>query len=388
MLKEKILYIDKVAERIKLAIKNGERIILYGDSDMDGISSVVLLQETIEHLGGKVDATCFPNRESDGYGITASALEYLKEKVPALLITLDLGIGNVKEAVDATALGFEVIIVDHHQPLAEIPQASLVVDYHQPGDNYPFKNLANVGVTYNLAYELLDGNIPAELNGRLLELAALGTIADMMPQVEQNREMIDLGLASLKHTTRPAFQAFHQLLKGSRKYEETIAPGIISAINASESAGFKSPGYELITAPTISAAKDMAQDLMDKAHYKQEQIKSIVEEIERRIAKKGEQPIIFEGDPAWKLILAGSAASILVKKYEKPIFIFRTMDGESAGSVRNPKGTDGVAAMRSCADILVRYGGHVLASGFRVKNEHLDAFRNRLIEYFANAKAA
>src|ERR1035437_2729335 len=180
---EKIKNIEKAAERIRKAVQDKERIILYGDSDMDGISSVVVLEEAIKNLGGHVEYAFFPDRETDGYGLNLKALEMLKDKVPALLITLDLGIGNIEEVDAANKMGFEVIIVDHHETLFGVPNASIVVDPKQKDDDYPFKGLANVGIAYNLSREMIGKNISQNLKNSFLELAALGTIADMVPQV-------------------------------------------------------------------------------------------------------------------------------------------------------------------------------------------------------------
>ncbi|OGZ83741.1 MAG: hypothetical protein A2599_01435 [Candidatus Staskawiczbacteria bacterium RIFOXYD1_FULL_39_28] len=382
----KIKNIEKAAERIKRAVANNERIILYGDSDLDGISSVVILEEAIKGLGGRIDTSFFPDRENDGYGINIKALELLKNKAPALFITLDLGIGNIKEIEMANKLGFEVIIVDHHETLAGTPSASIIVDPKQDSDDYPFKGLANVGVTYNLCLELLGDKISENLKNSFLELAALGTISDMVSQVQQNQEIIEQGLRSLKNTFRPALRAFLDILGNKAVFStagwEGSLPKIISALNAAESLNFENESYELLTSSSPQRCKELAQMLLDKNSGKQQDIKNIVQEVERRISQNPGQTIIFEGDPAWKLTLAGSVCSILCNKYEKPVFIFKKMDKESCGSARNPKGTNSVDAMKTCDDILITYGGHANASGFRVKNENLEKFKNRLLEFF------
>ncbi len=377
MEKQKIKNIEKAAERIKKAVKNSERIILYGDSDLDGISSVVILEEAIKGLGGHVDVAFFPDRENDGYGINLKALEMLKNKAPALFITLDLGIGNVKEVDIANELGFEVIIVDHHETLAGIPKASIIVDPKMPDDVYPFKGLANVGVTYNLCMELLGEDISKSLKNSFLELAALGTIADMVPQIEQNQEIIEQGLRSLKNTFRPALKTFIDILG----WDNSI-PRIISALNAAESLNFENESYTLLTSSDKKKCKEIAETLLSKNLNKQLQIKNIVQEVERRISQKPDQAVIFEGDPAWKLTMAGAVASIMCNKYAKPAFIFKKMDKESCGSVRNPKDTNSVDAMKTCADFLITYGGHACASGFRAKNEDLSRFEASLNAYF------
>jgi single-stranded-DNA-specific exonuclease len=377
----KIKNIEKAAERIRKAVANNERIILYGDSDLDGISSVVILEEAIKSLGGKIDVAFFPDRENDGYGINLRALEMLKDRVPALFITLDLGIGNIEEVEAANKMGFEVIIIDHHETLFGVPKAAIIVDPKQTDDGYPFKGLANVGVTFNLCMEILGNNISQNLKNSFYELAALGTIADMVPQVEQNQEIIENGLRFLKNTFRPALRAFLDVLGSGEVFEGSL-PKIISALNAAESVNFENESYMLLTSSDNKRRKEMAETLLNKNFNKQLQIKSIVEEVERRISKKPDQPIIFEGDPAWRLTLAGSVASIMCSKYGKPAFIFKRMDKESCGSVRNPKGTNSVDAMKTCADFLITYGGHACASGFRVKNEYLNKFENCLNDYF------
>jgi len=377
----KIKGIEKAAERIKKAVKSGERIILYGDSDLDGISSVVVLEEAIKNLGGHVDVAFFPDRENDGYGLNINALTMLKGRAPALLITLDLGIGNLKEVKEANKMGFEVIIVDHHEPLFEVPEASIIVDPKQKDDSYSFKGLANVGITFNLCMELMSEKISQNLKNSFSELTALGTIADMVPQIEQNQEIIEQGLRSLENTFRPALRAFLDILGDGRVFEDSL-PKIISALNAAESVNFINESYILLTSSDPKKCKEIAQTLLDKNQYKQILVKNITQEIERRISKKPDEPTIFEGDPSWKLTLAGPVASIICGKYGKPAFIFKKMDKESCGSVRNPKGTNSVEAMKECHAVLITYGGHAVASGFRVKNEHLEEFRTNLNKFF------
>lgn len=377
----KIKNIEKAAERIKKAVANNERIILYGDSDLDGISSVVILEETIKNLGGKIDCAFFPDREQDGYGINLKALEMLKNRAPALFITADLGIGNVKEVDAANKMGFEVIIVDHHETLAGVPNASIIVDPKQPSDPYPFKGLADVGVAYNLCLELLGNKISNSLKNSFLELAALGTIADMVPQVQQNQEIIEQGLRSLKNTFRPGLRAFFDIL-GSGKVFENPVQKIIAALNSAESVNFENESYMLLTCSDIKKCKEMVRALLDKNTYRQQQVRDITQEVERRVSRKPDEPIIFEGDPSWRLPLAGIVASIVCQKYARPVFIFRKLDKESTGSVRNPEGTNSVEAMKTCADFLITFGGHANASGFRVKNQDLEKFKSCLNNFF------
>ena len=360
-----------------------ESIIIYGDSDMDGIASTTILQEAIKNLGGEISLVMFPDRENDGYGINARALELLKGKAPALFITLDLGIGNVKEVDVANQYGFEVIIVDHHEILESIPNASIVIDPKQPGDTSKMTHLANVGITFKLAEEMLGDHFSETLRNSFLELAALATISDMVPQIEDNKMFIEKGLRSLADTFRPGLKVFIDIFgKGEVAAGEYFK--IIQALNAAESVNFMNEAFLLLVNPSPKECRDIADRLLGKVHHKQQVIQSIVEEITRRMAKNLDQPIIFEGDPAWKLTLAGPVASIIAQRSEKPTFIYKKMDSESCGSVRSLKeNQNSVDAMRSCADILITYGGHPKASGFRVANKNLAKFKERLVKHFS-----
>lgn len=405
---KKIKNIEKAAERIKKAVKNKERVILYGDSDLDGIVSVVILGEAIKTLGGSIDQVVFPNREEDGYGINLKALEYLRKYAPVagpsaaipatkgglgtLLITLDLGIANVKEVEIANKMGFEVVIIDHHQILDKLPKAKIIVDPQQKGDNSPYQYLCNGGLVFKLAQELLGDNFSENLKNSFLELTALATIADMVPQIEDNKTYIENGLRSLAKTFRPGLKAFSDILNKEDTLTDTV-PKIISALSAAESTGFSTGGgsvsggknesYQLLTNSSYQKCAEMAENLLAKAKLKQQKIKEIVNEVERRIAQKPSETIIFEGDLAWKLTLTGPVASVIAAKYQKPTFIYRKMDKESAGSVRILNDNhNSVEAMKKCSDLLMTYGGHPKASGFRIKNENLDKFKNYLIDYF------
>jgi single-stranded-DNA-specific exonuclease len=324
----KIKNIEKASDRIKKAVLNNEQFILYGDSDLDGISSVVILEEAIKNLGGEKIDVFFPDRENDGYGINKKSLEFLKEKAPALLITLDLGIGNVEEVLWAEKYGFEVIIVDHHEPLDKVPGVKIIVDPKQKDDPYPFKGLANIGVTFRLCEELLGKNMSESLRKSFLELTALATIADMVPQIDENKIFIEEGLRYLKNTFRPGLRALLDILGEGAVLSGGISK-LNSALNAAEDLVHKdNESYMLLTSSSKKDCQRMAQELIDKTISKQFKIKAISEEVERRYAQKLSEPIIFEGDASWKLTLAGSVASIISNKYQKPTFIYKKMTDE------------------------------------------------------------
>ncbi|PIY89480.1 MAG: hypothetical protein COY73_00830 [Candidatus Nealsonbacteria bacterium CG_4_10_14_0_8_um_filter_37_14] len=378
--------LKKAAERIKKAVKNKEKIILYGDADLDGVSSVIILKETIKNLGGEVSAIHFPDRERERYGINKEAINYLKNKVPALLIALDCGIGNFEEIKLAKKLGFEVIIIDHHEILEKLPEASVIVDPKQNGDKYHFKEFAAAGIVFKLSQLLLGKKLSGSLRSNFLELTALATISDMMPAVKENKIFIDQGLKSLEKTFRPGLKIFWQInsIKNYGSLRQ-IVQRIISTLNASDAdEGHLNESYLLLTETCEEKAKRLAINLLEKSYQRQLRIREITAQVEERILEKPKELIVFEGDPSWALILAGPVASRICNRYKKPVFLFKKGESESSGAVRMPQGLDGVKAMISCKSLLETYGGHPPAAGFRIKNKNLEKFKKCLIKHFSS----
>jgi len=374
--------IKKAAERIKKAIEKKERIILYGDADMDGIGATIILEEAIKTLGGTISAIYFPDREVEGYGLNEDALGFLKKHVPALLILLDCGIGNLSEVKLAKNLGFEVMIVDHHKTLHKLPQASIIVNPKQKGDKYPFKEFAAAGVVFRLIEKLFAEKMTLVLRNNFLELVALATIADMMPQTDDNLEIIESGLKSLKNTARPALQAFLEIDPVIKDNINQFSQKIILACNASSGKNHSNEAYLLLTQKTVKEAEKIAKHLLDKAFDRRLQIKEIVEGIEKKILRQMKETIIFEGEDWWPVLMLGPAASKICRTYNKPVFLYNQKDGVCQGAVRTPKGMDGVKAMMKCSRMLETYGGHPQAAGFRIKAKDLDKFKTCLIDYF------
>jgi len=377
----KIKNLQKAASRILKAVQNKEKFIIYGDADLDGVTSVIILKESIRNLGGDIAAVYFPDRETEGYGITEKGLDFLKEFSPALFITLDLGIGNFEEVKLAKKLGFEVIIIDHHQILRKIPQASIVIDPKQKGDKYPFKGLATAGIVFKFSEVLLKERLTQKLRENFLELVALATIADLMPRIEENYLLIEEGLDSLKNTWRPGLKVFSIIdpPENYKNFQEFIQK-MNSSLNASERKDHLNEAYFLLTEQNEEKAKILAKELLEKSQQKHLRIKEITGEIEGRILKKTKEELIFEGNSDWPLVLLGPVASRICQKYQKPTFLFRIDKEESQGAVRVPSRFDSVKLMQKCSKLLKTYGGHALASGFRAKNENLEKFKNCLIK--------
>jgi single-stranded-DNA-specific exonuclease len=367
--------LKETAERIEKAIKEKERILLYGDADLDGVCSVIILKEAILNLGGKVDAIYFPDREIEGYGISEKGLEVLRKFGPGLFIALDCGISNFQEIKLAKSYGFYVIIIDHHQVLDELPKADLIIDPKQKEDKYQFKELATVGITFKLVELLLKDKMTEILRRNFLELVALATLADMMPQVDENKVLIEEGLESLKNSWRPSFQAFSKIFDLPREISK-----IISILNVRDMEENLPASFRLLVEPDFKKAENLIEKLLEKSKERKVQINKILEEIENKISD--DEKIIFEGSENWSFSLISAVASTICQKYKKPTFIYKKMEKESQGTVRVPIGVDSVSLMKKCKDLLISYGGHAQASGFRIKNENLEKFKECLIKNY------
>jgi len=374
--------IDKAAKRIKKAIKKQERIILYGDSDLDGVTSVLILEETIKTLGGEVSLVYFPDWEIEDYGLNNIALKVLEHRAPALLVLLDCGIGNFKELKQAKEIGFETIVIDHHEILGHVPKEALIVDPKQPGDNHPFKKLTTVALAYELCCLLLDGDNHA-LNQSFTELAALGTIADMMPEEGSNGFVISAGMSSIETTARPGLKAVIDVAVQAPESSRAIFQKLVGVLNISNVKEHLTQSYELLKESDFEKAKLLSEELLLASVKRRRDIYDIVGDI-AEIVRDTDPVMIFEGSTEWMQVITGSIASRLCNKFKKPAFIFKTKATKSKGSVRTPKGVDAVEALKACDKYLEMYGGHPPAAGFTLKNENLEKFKQCLTEYFEN----
>ena len=380
--------LKKAVQRIKKAIRKKERILLFADSDLDGVTSLIILEEAIKSLGGEIKAVCFSERNlKEMYGLNKRAINFFKKYSPALLITLDCGITNFEEIKLAKKIALETIIIDHHQVLDKIPEASIVVDPQQKGDNYPFKQLAAVGVSYYLTQTLLGNKRTTALKKSFVELTALGTLADMMMESQDNQIFIKEGIPSLRETSRPGLQALLKVIAPSPEDSpKEIARKIISLLNITEVKDHLPKSYLLLVSPGESEAENLAREVYEKTQERRLKIRETSQEIEEKLDSQDLESVIFEGAKDWPLVLSGALASRICNRFQKPTFIFKKGKKISKGSVRTPKGIDSVKAMKKCGHLLEVFGGHSQASGFTVKNENLNKFEECLKEYFDNLK--
>ncbi len=385
--KIEIKNISEAARRILQAVEKKEKIIVYGDADLDGVTAVIICKESIENLGGKVAALYFPDREIEGYGINKTALRNLEKYAPALILAVDLGIGNFEEIKIAKKLGFSVVVVDHHEILDGLPEADVIVDPKQPDDPYPFKFLCAAGLCFRLAEKLFNRQMSKNLRESFAELAALATLADMMPREFENIDIIEEGLRTIDNSFRPGLRTFFKtdvLNLESDNFNRRISK-IISVLNVRDMKEGIPAAYKLLCAESASSAQELIREFLIINRERRDKIRVVTEEIEMNIAEKKE-PIIFEGARDWELNLMGTVASIICQKYGKPTFVYKTLEQESQGTVRSTEEINSVALMRNCKDLLMTYGGHPKASGFRVKNENLEKFKACLIKNLPQSK--
>lgn len=391
----KIKNIEKAAERIKEAVLNGEQIIIYGDGDLDGISSMVIIKESIDNLISllpKEKKESFPtvlsfspDRKNEGYGLNDKALLFIKSKVSkGLIVTLDCGITNFKEIEDAKNSGFSVVVIDHHKTIGGIPEAAeIVVDPKQPSDDYPFKEYANVGIAFKLSEELLGNSLSAMLKDSFIELTALATISDMMPEVGENEQWIKEGLEKIEYSQRPAIRAIFSILNpmdfGSKR---DMVSKINSALNSAVIENHIPKPYLFLIESDFDKAKKVAEELFLESHEKQREIAVLTDELIEKVSMNNDSSIIFEGSYLYEPEYLGAAASRLCNYFNKPVFLYKKGEEFSRGTVRVPKGMDAVKAMESCKELLVMFGGHAPAAGFTVNNGNIFKFEECLKKYF------
>ncbi len=374
--------LKKAAERIIRGVKAGEKFIVFSDSDLDGVASAIIMKETIDYLNGEIASVFFPDREKDGYGISKGALLKLKVYAPAILIAMDLGIGNVEEVKIAKKMGFETIIIDHHEIIKKIPTPAIVVDPKQESDNYPFKNFAACGLVFKVSEEIFRGKMDKDLKKSFLELAAIATIADMMPIKEDNKEIVSEGLSSIEKTKRPGLKSLFELEASNSLNLMQKVSRINSLLNIRDRENLLPLAYRILISKEKKEADFLSKNLVISNIKKKKEVEKMRKEIEKKIKLK-EEPIIFEGSTLWDSILLGNVAGGLSQKYQKPVFLYKKNKDVLLGGIRAPSKFNVVEPMKNCSKILITYGGHPQAAGFRIKEKNIKKFKNYLMKYFS-----
>ena len=378
---------DRLTERIVKAVRSGERIVVFGDYDVDGVTSTAVFMDFLDRVGADV-VSILPDRYRDGYGMKPAGVQRAVEAGARVIVTADNGISSFKAIETANAAGIDVLVTDHHEPHGRLPDAFAVVNPNRPDCGYGFKGLAAVGVAFKAVQALSDSLIDASerrsyLNS-LLDLVALGTVADIAPMLGENRLLTRRGMQILDRTQRPGLQALKAVAGADNRPVDTTAIGFFLGPRINSAGRLESAelALDLLRAPEAGQAARLAERLnglnrrrreLELVGVKQagEQVESLALDKHRILVTKGE---------SWHLGVVGLIAGRLAEQYGRPGIACSEVcgDGSFTGSARSGAGYNMAEAIFRCADLLTEYGGHADAGGFTGSLDHYEAFKTRM----------
>lgn len=378
---------DKAAARITRAVDNMEKIAVYGDYDADGVTSTAMLYSYLETRGADV-IFYIPQREGEGYGMNIGAVEYLKEKGVSLIVTVDNGISSVQEVARANELGIDVVVTDHHRPQEILPDAVAVVDAYRPDDTSPYKHFSGVGIAFKLLMALEDGAGDVEdLLEAYSDLAAIGTIGDIVPLTGENRTLIRAGLERLSQSDRPGVQALLENagIAGKALTSTNVAFTLVPRINATGRMGAPERAVRLLISGYEEEAEVLSEEICADNEERRRVEAEIAEAAFADIEAKGymkDRVVVVDGEN-WHHGVIGIVASRVTERCGKPCMIISRGETEAKGSGRSIEGFSLFEAICTCGDLLIKFGGHPMAAGITLKPENIEAFRKRINQYAA-----
>ncbi len=378
---------DKAAARITRAVDNMEKIAVYGDYDADGVTSTAMLYSYLETRGADV-IFYIPQREGEGYGMNIGAVEYLKEQGVSLIVTVDNGISSVQEVARANELGIDVVVTDHHRPQEILPDAVAVVDAYRPDDTSPYKHFSGVGIAFKLLMALEDGAGDVEdLLEAYSDLAAIGTIGDIVPLTGENRTLIRAGLEHLSQSDRPGVQALLENagIAGKALTSTNVAFTLVPRINATGRMGAPERAVRLLISGYEEEAEVLSEEICADNEERRRVEAEIAEAAFADIEAKGymkDRVVVVDGEN-WHHGVIGIVASRVTERCGKPCMIISRGETEAKGSGRSIEGFSLFEAICACGDLLLKFGGHPMAAGITLKPENIEAFRKRINQYAA-----
>lgn len=378
---------DKAAARITRAVDNMEKIAVYGDYDADGVTSTAMLYSYLETRGADV-IFYIPQREGEGYGMNIGAVEYLKEQGVSLIVTVDNGISSVQEVARANELGIDVVVTDHHRPQEILPDAVAVVDAYRPDDTSPYKHFSGVGIAFKLLMALEDGAGDVEdLLEAYSDLAAIGTIGDIVPLTGENRTLIRAGLERLSQSDRPGVQALLENagIAGKALTSTNVAFTLVPRINATGRMGAPERAVRLLISGYEEEAEVLSEEICADNEERRRVEAEIAEAAFADIEAKGymkDRVVVVDGEN-WHHGVIGIVASRVTERCGKPCMIISRGETEAKGSGRSIEGFSLFEAICACGDLLLKFGGHPMAAGITLKPENIEAFRKRINQYAA-----
>lgn len=367
----------QAVERIMLAKERGERVTVFGDYDVDGLTSTTLVYSCLRSLG--IQADCYiPDRMEEGYGLNRDALEEIKSRGTTLVVTVDLGVTALEEV---KIQGLDFVITDHHQPLEELPSACAVVDPKREDCESPFRSLAGVGVAFKLVWALQYERPLTEILKETIDLVCLGTIADIVPLQGENRFFARCGLRYIENTKRPGLKA----LIAKSGYESvdatTVGFGLAPRINAAGRMGNATLALELLLTENEQTGEALAEKLCELNLLRQQTEQGIFAEADKQIREDQTDPaVLVVAGEGWHQGVIGIVASKLMNQYDKPVVLFSIEDGIAHGSARSVESFPIFDALYECEHLLMRFGGHDKAAGMTLRAENIPEFAQELNE--------
>ena len=367
---------EKAVERIRRAIEDGENILIYGDYDADGMTSASIIKESLEQLGAEC-RVYLPNRFTDGYGPNASVYKYfIEQEGISLIVTVDNGVAGHEAIELAQSMGVDVIVTDHHSMPETLPDAYAIIHPEHPDANYPFKHLAGCGVAFKLTCALLE-----EVQVELLDLVAIGTIADMVSLTDENRILVQYGLEMLGHTQRIGLQEMLTMagISANEVTDETVGFQIAPRLNALGRLDDPNPAIDLLTGFDDEEAHEIALMIHQKNEERKEIVQSIYEEAKTMVnPEKKVQVLAKEG---WNPGVLGIVAGRLLEELGQTVIVLNIEDGRAKGSARSVEAVDIFEALDPHRDLFIAFGGHAGAAGMTLEVENLEALSQALENY-------
>ena len=374
-----------LVDRIRKAKENGERIGVYGDFDVDGVTSSALLRIVLRDLDIPV-SIYIPDKNTEGHGLHLNALKVFAKEGVTLIMTTDCGMTNVSEVDAANAQGMDVIIIDHHHVPEILPKASVIINAQMKTSGYPFLGLCAVGTVFKVAQALYATFLPEKKEQLkwFLDIAAVGTVADCMPLIDENRVMVTYGLIVLSKTKRVGFQEMFAV--GRIPIDENTVPDsrtigfqIAPRINAAGRMAHAQAAHELLMCEDRLQARDLAMGI-EANNVARQKISTQTTDQVRKVAlsEYADKKFIFAVGEEYPLGIVGLVAGRIASEFNKPTAVLQKGEYESQGSFRSIPRINIIDAIEECGDLLVKFGGHAQAAGLTIKNENLDAFYERL----------
>ena len=380
---------DIAVNRIIKAIENKENITIYGDYDVDGITSITVLKSFLNDIGVETN-TYIPNRLIEGYGLNKEAINKISKKGCNLMITVDCGISAIEEIEYANSLGIETIITDHHEAGNEIPKAIAVIDNKRKDSKYPFRELAGVGVVFKLIQAIgITLKLKEESYLKYLDIVCIGTISDIVPLVDENRVIAKLGLLLVAQTKNIGLRSIINSSGYNKIDSNTISFGVAPRINACGRMGKAEEALELFLSKDKNEVNELTNKLNEHNRKRQETEKTIFENAVEKIKEEhlDENKAIIVGGENWHHGVIGIVSSKITEMYFKPSILFSfEEDGIGKGSGRSIPGFDLHEALMKCSDTIEKFGGHSMAVGITVKKDNLEKFKKEFEQIATQSK--